>query len=70
MNVQFKRADVAAKYESTIEVDINLHTGCYSGKFSNINMCGADVMYKTKHPAIKLKEVAPATEGSTESAPE
>jgi hypothetical protein len=68
MFVQFTRPDVAAKYEATIEVDITLHTGCYSGRFSNINMCGADVMYSTKHPAIKLKEVAPATSSSTASA--
>jgi hypothetical protein len=61
MYVQFTRTEVAAKYEATIEVDITLHTGCYSGRFSNINLCGAYVMYSTKHPAIKLKEVAPAT---------
>jgi hypothetical protein len=67
MYVQFTRPEVAAKYEATIEVDITLHTGCYTGRFSNINLCGADVMYATKHPAIKLKEVAPAT-SSTSSA--
>lgn len=59
--IQFKKPDVAAKYEATIEEDITLHTGCYSGKLSGINMCGADVLYKTKFYCIKLKEVATNT---------
>jgi hypothetical protein len=56
MNIQFRRPEVAAKYEATTNEDITLHTGCYTGKLSGINICGADHLFATKHPAIKLKE--------------
>lgn len=55
MNVELRRADVAAKFETTVTADISIRVACYSGKLSNINMCGAETLVKLKFPALKLK---------------
>lgn len=66
MTIEFKRPEVAAKYEATVDTDITIHSGCYTGKLSNINICGADHLWETKYPVIKLKEVAPAPSSADE----
>jgi hypothetical protein len=63
--LQFKRPEIAAKYNCLVEKDIIIHTAGYNGPLSNINAAGAEKLLKAKAPYLELKPVAdPAVAGS------
>jgi hypothetical protein len=61
MALQLKRPEVAAKYEATVDEDLFVHVGCYSGHLSNINECGAAQLVQTKSPYLVEKPVSKTT---------
>ena len=47
--IEFKRKEVAEKYDCNIDKDIIVHTKGYSGKISNINLPGAAHISKDRN---------------------
>lgn len=65
-------AEVAAKYEATVEKDLIIHARGYSGKLSGINMSGADHCYTSKTGYLVLKNApsaAAATDKNSKTSP-
>jgi hypothetical protein len=56
--VVLTRAIVAERYYCTLEQDVIIHIGCYSGNLSNINECGAAALVKSKYPGFYEKVTA------------
>lgn len=59
MALKLKRPEVAEKYESTVEKDITIHAGKYSGPLSNITLGGAQTIIDTKGTQLVEKKPAP-----------
>jgi hypothetical protein len=47
-NVKLKRPEVAAKYDTTVEVDAFVNARGYSGMLSNVNEAGAQHIVESK----------------------
>jgi hypothetical protein len=60
--IKFKREDVAAKYETTVETDEKITTPDYDGMLSNAKLSTVEAMVKRNSPLVKaitVTKVAP-----------
>jgi len=60
--VAFKREDVAARFEITVEEDVKITTPDYDGMLSNAKLSTVEAMVKRNSPLVKAITAAkPAT---------